>query len=417
MRSAPWGERGRVQDKFGISLGTVRAIAKEFDVPTVRASYSDDDRREVCRLYSEGALGIDEITAATGCSRPTIYAILENAGISLRSGKDRVKFSASPTAYDMAEMYVDREISLQRIAYYYACSVTAVKNAIEPLVELRLRGARRRKDLDEQILGLFAKGYTSITEIRNRLTCDWHHVKKVLQSAGIDTDPRGYQPIYDINHEFFRDLACENSAYFAGVAEADFHNDRYTRRLAWSVKTGDEDLMLTFLQLIGYGGRPVRWVHPAMPHRRASSISWNSRAMSDDLAKLGILSLAPEERSFPSHLPRRTLQHYVRGFIDGDGSWAWQGTTLRVNFVAYRRYLEGLRGYLNSEFGLRSNSITRVHPTGLHSITFNGGDARAIRDFVYSDATVFLERKRMVSSTEGLRNLESMQRLESSEAR
>lgn len=111
-----------------------------------------------------------------------------------------------------------------------------------------------------------------------------------------------------------------------------------------------------------------------------------------DLFAMGL----PMERktytaNFPSHIPEEMKHHFIRGLVDGDG-WVT---------VAKRGYASiGIVGTKNILYGVRDSypcdcSMNAVRHKGKNfwDLMINGHKAMNILEWLYGDASVYLNRK------------------------
>ena len=97
--------------------------------------------------------------------------------------------------------------------------------------------------------------------------------------------------------------------------------------------------------------------------------------------------------SITEHIPSELVPHFLRGYFDGDGSWAG---TKRVRFSmpsASSFFLLGMQKYLAKMCNL---NITKIYKRGKLGILDYAGkkQLKRIAEFLYKDANVFLERKK-----------------------
>ncbi len=90
-------------------------------------------------------------------------------------------------------------------------------------------------------------------------------------------------------------------------------------------------------------------------------------------------------------IPDTLLNHFVRGYFDGDGHVGKYGTSYQVGMCGTPEFLACLRRRVECLLGM---SIYLNHRKNYSNFRVHGFD-RVIRfyDFMYKDASVFLERK------------------------
>jgi hypothetical protein len=97
-----------------------------------------------------------------------------------------------------------------------------------------------------------------------------------------------------------------------------------------------------------------------------------------------------------SELSGDLLRHWFRGYFDGDGGIG--NTWPSVSIVGPEPFLQWVRKYLSKEIGTRNNILVRKFS---HANCFHlniGGRLQVCKfsDWIYKNASVFLERKQAV---------------------
>lgn len=125
----------------------------------------------------------------------------------------------------------------------------------------------------------------------------------------------------------------------------------------------------------------------------------NDRAFGRKLAAMGIRRDRPSPEQHLELIPVDMLHHWFRGLFDGDGCAHKTG---KLTFLAQELILLRLRDELLKIGALaqRSNAplgAKITHYPRISRLQFNGTvQCRRIADYLYKDATVWMERKRTV---------------------
>jgi hypothetical protein len=119
--------------------------------------------------------------------------------------------------------------------------------------------------------------------------------------------------------------------------------------------------------------------------------------MCQDLIRLGCKPRKSLELKFPE-INDVLLPHFVRGYFDGDGCASVHNKKqktpqLRLSFIGTEDFLSKLQGVIGTN--------CKLVPTGNNKIVKSLGisgntQTKRITDWMYKDATIFLERKRKV---------------------
>ena len=111
-----------------------------------------------------------------------------------------------------------------------------------------------------------------------------------------------------------------------------------------------------------------------------------------DLTKHGCPPNKSLNLSFPK-INKSLLHHFMRGYFDGDGTLTTynNGKSLKFGVVGTKDFLDIYEGHLY-KIGITK---TKYQPTGKSWQTQHGGNqqAKIFFDFLYKDATVYLDRK------------------------
>jgi hypothetical protein len=88
---------------------------------------------------------------------------------------------------------------------------------------------------------------------------------------------------------------------------------------------------------------------------------------------------------------KNLIRHFIRGYIDGDGCISYcdkkhKHMTLRI--LGTKDFLNILQKYLPLE---KKNKLHKKN--NIYDLSFQKGRGKYILDYVYKDATIFLDRK------------------------
>lgn len=204
-----------------------------------------------------------------------------------------------------------------------------------------------------------------------------------------------------VNHDYFESIDSERKAYWLGFLMADgciFHAKQFGGSSRVQVKLADRDKhhIAKFLNDID----SVNKIWP-IPSEAASQAHVCSRKMCADLTAHGCTPRKSLTLKWPTGVPNELIRHLIRGYFDGDGSADIRTKSvtkpiLRIGFVGATAFLHGLSSVLWYKLGV----MAAVHPIRNHFyIELCGTAARVVRDHMYANATVWLERKREVCYT------------------
>ncbi len=202
---------------------------------------------------------------------------------------------------------------------------------------------------------------------------------------------------YYCNNCYFDEIDTEDKAYFLGLLFSDGYVDA-RHRVGIALKDSDveiikkmlvymeSDYKISFYSNKGYAGKykPTRYCRVLI----ASEQMYNALVGHGVVPHKSLILKPPVLRS-------DLVRHFIRGFMDGDGSIWDYNTTPTVGFTSTKEMLEFI-----GNFFLKNGIIKRfsVYPEHHSDVTFNlkiGGRIQCLNvlNLLYDEATVYLERK------------------------
>lgn len=223
-----------------------------------------------------------------------------------------------------------------------------------------------------------------------------HHISIVdaLRRQGIEqrSAPERNR-LYKLNPHIFDNLDNEASAYLHGFIYADGH---IGRDKTLTINVSDEDKVhMDKIRIAMQTEAPVRIVKNYGYGKANARLSFTDRYMASQLQSKGIvIGRTSPELAFSS-IPESMFNHWLRGFFDGDGS---ARKSKSIIFCGSYEFLSMLRDRITYHCQTNPNLAISEHITkSIHYIGYSGRlVALRVADFMYKDATIWLERKRQV---------------------
>jgi hypothetical protein len=128
-----------------------------------------------------------------------------------------------------------------------------------------------------------------------------------------------------------------------------------------------------------------------------AQISLYSMRFLGDLYRFNITPRKTKIYTFPDWLVNHELcHHFMRGYFDGDGCWSFMTSRktpqLKFAVLGTIQFLKTYQSILLQKCNLSLTAICSV--PGASKLSYGGnGNSVKIRDFLYKNATVFLQRK------------------------
>jgi hypothetical protein len=245
-------------------------------------------------------------------------------------------------------------------------------------------------------LNILRDGYSTnrdfFDKLKNRSLSSIYHKSSRLNI------PRYVKPLRYKIDENFLNVWTKELAYFLGFFMADGYIN--SKKWSFSIKIQKRDgyILNRFLRLIKTNS-PIR------EKDNYSALIITNRLISKKLTEFGCKPGDSLNNSYPYKMPAKYFFHFLRGYIDGDGSIficksekCGQKNVLRVTIFGSKEFLRILTKkisyYLNKEISykiIKSGNNSEV----LYRITFNGELARILCYKLYKDCSnLYIKRKR-----------------------
>jgi hypothetical protein len=249
---------------------------------------------------------------------------------------------------------------------------------------------------DTIIQEALTKGLPEIAE-REGLTIQ--AISYQLKKRGIDR-PVKYNRVHNLNEDFFEVIDTEEKAYWLGFIMADGCVTRSSKlynqanRLSFNLSAIDRPHLEKFVKAINSSAK-ITDITPkgTYSNNPISRLSINSVKMCNDLAKYGIVERKTGYEHLPN-LPNELMNHFIRGFFDGDGHATTTRKTVPViGFSSNESMLFELKSFLYHVVGLKGNPSI-LKDKSIFKLSYSGmEDVIKLWDYLYGNATLYLERK------------------------
>lgn len=275
------------------------------------------------------------------------------------------------------------------------------------------------KEKIEEIIRLYNDG-NNITEISKKVHSKRATVSRILKNENIKIK-RTYEYYtskelartkkYFFNERFFQNIDNPIKAYWLGFLYADgcvtYSKTKSEKkwkcgRLDVRLKS-DDDYMLHNLNYDMEGNVPVTYyivkLKSTQKEYHACRISFNNSDLANDLERHGCTRNKSLTLAFPKHLPENLLSHFMRGYIDGDGSVGRyvneRNDTFQLSLLGTKEFLFDFKNVLVKN-EIRVTAITKTKSKA-YVMTMSGKEnMNKVFKFLYSGANRFLERKRNI---------------------
>lgn len=204
---------------------------------------------------------------------------------------------------------------------------------------------------------------------------------------------------YSHQHNFFEVIDTEAKAYWLGFMYADGFISKHKHGSYYfgvTLSKSDKSHLIKFKDSLEATNEIKDYVGSGFAKNNMfSRLLICSKKTVNDLIDKGCIENKTMLLKFPTEkqIPKELIHHFVRGYFDGDGtinSYNRNGyTTYTIGFVGQYDFLENIKILLNNK---KLKLSTKDNKT--FQVNFHGNrQAQRILDFLYKDATIYLDRK------------------------
>lgn len=201
---------------------------------------------------------------------------------------------------------------------------------------------------------------------------------------------------YTLKEDYFDKIDSSDKAYFLGLLYADGYN--CTKRGFIRLTLHDKDInILIKLNKLLIHSKPI-YKEKNKPH---SIIYISSRYMSNRLVELGCGGIKTFNLKFPSWLNENLYNDFIRGYFDGDGTIYYNkaNKNFRVELIGTDSFIGSIQDIMCNKLGFSKTKLYKK-PKHIESgknisslIIGSTNQARKFKEWIYSDANLYLERK------------------------
>lgn len=294
-------------------------------------------------------------------------------------------------------------MSISDIAKKYKAPYSTVYYYVKHLKPHRFEANHLPEDTKLTICDLYHSGLSTV-KIGNKYNISHKAVAKVLDEYDIQRTGVG-QRKYHVNESYFDSIDTQEKAYWLGLLYADGCNYVPKQTISISLEESDREILEKFREATE-NEKPLEFLDYSNKHdfgyqyKNQYRFLIFSAHMSKILEEKGVVHNKSLKITFPSFLEPDLYSHFLRGVMDGDGSFGVFNVSvphksLSISLTATEDFCIRVKEILNEQLGIYSsisdaschNGITRT----LNICRKN--DVRLFLDWLYKDATIYLKRK------------------------
>lgn len=257
----------------------------------------------------------------------------------------------------------------------------------------------------ESIIVRLYKDNNSIVSIyrilkTNNITIGKKKISSILKSNGVILRTLSESATkYEVVSDFFSTIDTEEKAYWLGFMYADGYVTG-TKIVGCKLSTKDEEHLIKLRNTLS-PTKPLYYDETSQGfgnNTKSVALILTNRNLFKDLVSKGCIQNKSKLLTFPNEniVPKELIHHFIRGYFDGDGS-----VTAGINPKGHIRILIGIVGTESFLSEIRkalsledTKYLYKYKNKDIHELKVGGTNVvKAIYNFLYKDATVFLERK------------------------
>ena len=196
---------------------------------------------------------------------------------------------------------------------------------------------------------------------------------------------------YKIDSHYFENIDSEEKAYLLGYIAADGCITKTKNTYRFSIKSIDKELISTLRKCIGFSG-PIR-LDVSINTNPIYMLSVYDQEFISHLMKHDIVPRKTFKLIYPWFLRKKFIRHYMRGYLDGDGSVSClkDNKRLQFNIVGTFSTIKGFAEHLYTEGIMKGDTIYREG--NIFRLQRSQKQAECVLGYLYKDTSIFLDRK------------------------
>lgn len=221
---------------------------------------------------------------------------------------------------------------------------------------------------------------------------------------------------HNLDENFFENIDSPEKAYLLGFVYADGNNKSQRSGLMFTLSADDVEILEKIKKLLKSDAEIKIIESRQYKCGKYAHIDFNSYKISRDLTANGAPPNKTYKIVFPMFLKEELVSHFLRGYFDGDGC-IWNGKrkkmlvkdstckkgyknrivhNVKFTITSNTNFILGIQNHLVETLGFKRNKIFYRHKDNksIATLEYSGrGNIRKFYDYIYNDATIFLDRK------------------------
>lgn len=250
---------------------------------------------------------------------------------------------------------------------------------------------------ENEIARLYIEEELTILEVAQKFGVSFTGMNNAMHRMGVPL--RDAHRKWSLNPHVFDSIDNEHAAYWHGFIYADGYVSAKGNYLQVYLSHKDAGHLQKLCDFMG-SNFPIKEInYPSFDGKEGRAwsqarVAFIDRHLSLRLQETGIIVGRNTIDTVLANVPEHLIHHWIRGLFDGDGSASTNSKT--IWFCGEERLMFFIRDVMARCAGRNPKLPPFKHKTAnLYYMRYKGGiNAIAVADYMYKDATVWLERKR-----------------------
>lgn len=205
--------------------------------------------------------------------------------------------------------------------------------------------------------------------------------------------------VLKLDQNYFNNIDTQEKAYFLGLIAADGCVSKKTNAISIAMVYEDSKNILDFfLKELKSNLKTHIRVDKRTDCKRKTQCTLvvHSKVLKNALISHGILPNKTTSLTFPK-INKEFNKDFIRGFIDGDGSFFYKRGVLCTSIVGTYKFLESMQDILCEEINCSKTKLIK-HQTGVYYLRFGCKNTIKLRNLIYTNIEPSMERKRFMKN-------------------
>lgn len=395
------GDTGLIAEEAGVGQETINTHVRELGL-SKHSIYLTDEGQELAKETYQCKYWLDqqmekhgtaaEVARVHGIGLPTVQRWAKKFGYQSDLDKENPKYDDKEWLVNQYEQgKTAKEVAEQSGVAQGTISVANQKHGIDiKKIQDNIFYPYKQKDWLIEMMNKYESGL----QISKATGFPPNSINRYIRKHNLR--PAEKEKInLELNHDFFETIDTEEKAYWLGFLMADGNvydrGDNYT--ISLKLQTKDRDSVIAFKKALKTNARLEEFERVRKGTKTYStSLRVNSVKMANDLAQYGIVPRKSQKERISDNVSEELKHHFVRGYFDGDGHISRGSLNIATSHFMY----EQLKSIFNQE-GVPSDAIKRRSHPKLEVINiYRQKEIPKIAEYMYKDATIYMERKKNV---------------------